>query len=259
MKIGLIGCGFVGGAIKRAYETYGIDILVYDPYVGYDIDFELIKSCDVVFISVPSPIGENGQCDTSIFESTLEQLQGSTATLISKVTAPPSVYRKLQTKYNNLVHAPEFLVAVTADKDYLEGTFAFIGGDLKHCQQAKDAIVLGQRFLTDIKFCSIEEASMAKYTINTFLALKVSYLNQIYDLCANLDVDYNNVQALLASEVRLGASHMNVPGPDGERGYGGACFPKDTQALLFEASKHNTQFDILSSAVNYNNIVRKIK
>jgi UDPglucose 6-dehydrogenase len=256
IKIGLIGCGFVGGAIKKAYEHYNIDILVYDPYIGYDIDFDLIKSCDVVFISVPSPTGKDGKCDTSILESTLERLQGSKATLISKVTAPPSVYSKLQSKYENLIHAPEFLVASTADKDYLEGTFAFIGGNYEHGLKAKEAIVLGQRYLNDIKFCSIEEASIAKYTINTFLALKVAYLNQINELCNSLKIDYDNLKSLLMSESRLGHTHMSVPGPDGMNGFGGACFPKDTKALVYEANTLGVQFDILDSAIKYNSKIR---
>lgn len=256
MKIGLIGCGFVGGAIKKAYEHYSIDILVYDPFIGYDIDFELIKSCDAVFISVPSPIGTDGMCDTTILESTLEKLKDSKSVLISKVTAPPSVYRKLQQQYKNLVHVPEFLVAVTADRDYLEGTFTFIGGDLEYCQKAKDVIVLGQRYLTDIKFCTIEEASLAKYTINTFLAIKVSYMNQIYDLCSALNVNYDKVKELFSSDNRLGSSHLNVPGPDGQRGYGGACFPKDTLALNYESKQQQIDMTILKSAIEYNDSIR---
>lgn len=256
MKIGLIGCGYVGNAIKKTYNSYNIDLFIYDPFVGYDIDFELIKSCDAVFISVPSPIGTDGMCDTSILESTLEKLKDSKSVLISKVTAPPSVYQKLQQKYKNLVHVPEFLVAVTADKDYLEGTFTFIGGDLEYCQKAKEVIVLGQRQLKDIKFCTIEEASLAKYTINTFLALKVSYLNQIYDLCSVMDINYNNIKELFSSDSRLGSSHLNVPGPDGRRGYGGACFPKDTLALNYESKQHQIDMTILKSAINYNNSIR---
>ena len=256
-KIGLVGCGFVGNSVKKAYEYYGIEVLVYDPYIGYNIDFNLIKDCDAIFICVPSPTTEVGKCDTSILEEVLKQLKGSTAVVISKVTAPPSVYKVLQQKYINLVHSPEFLVAATAEQDYFNSTFAFIGGNKEYCKKAEYYIKLAQRKITETKFCAIEEASLAKYTINTFLATKVAYMNQIYELCKHMKIDYDNVKNLIVSDSRIGTSHLDVPGPDGLFGFGGACFPKDTKALVHESDVLNYGMSILSSVVLYNKQIRE--
>ena len=256
-NIGLIGCGFVGGAIKNAHDLYGIKINVYDLAKGYDTDFGVIKNCDYIFIAVPSPTSPSGECDTSILEETLERLEGSDAVIISKVTAPPSVYKKLQQKYKNLVGVPEFLVAATAQQDYLDETFCIIGGDQYYCKLAEQVIRLTQRNIQTVKYCKIEEASLTKYTINCFLALKVSFLNQINDYCQTTEINYNAIKELIKSDDRLGNSHFDVPGPDGQRGFAGACFPKDTSALFYEGNSQNIDFSILNSAIQYNKTLRK--
>lgn len=259
MKIGIIGAGFVGGAIKNAYDLYDVPVLVRDPDKGYNSTWEELRECDGVFVSVPSPPKNNGEADTSILEEVLENLKGMPGVIISKVTAPPSVYTRLHNEYPNLVHSPEFLVAATANEDFINGHFAFIGGSEEYVQVAEEIIRIGQRNLLDVKFSTIAEAALAKYTINSFLALKVSFLNQLYDLSKELNIDYYKLQDLLSSEKRLGESHMHVPGPDGSRGFGGACFPKDTKALVAEAKNVKVNLSILESAIKYNDIIREKK
>ncbi len=258
MKIGIIGAGFVGGAIKNAYDTFGVPVLVHDPAKGHVVSWENLKSCDGVYVCVPSPTSETGECDTSILEDVLKNLAGMEGVIISKVTAPPGVYSKLQIIYPNLVHAPEFLVAATANDDYLNGYFAYIGGNDDYCKKAEEIIRASQPNLQDVTFCSITEASLAKYTINSFLATKVVFMNQIYDLAQQLGVNWDTLTNMLLSEKRFGNSHMRVPGPDGSRGFGGACFPKDTQALLFEAKRAGVDFTLLESAIKANKKLRNI-
>ena len=256
MKIGLIGAGFVGGAIKNAYETFGVPIIVHDPAKGFISNWEELRSCDGVYVCVPSPTSDTGECDTSILESVLDNLSGMEGVIISKVTAPPGVYAKLQVVHPNLVHAPEFLVAATANDDYINGYFAFIGGDLDYVQKAEAIIRASQPSLRDVTYCTITEASLAKYTINSFLATKVVFMNQIYDLAQQLGVDYGALSNLLKSEKRFGDSHLRVPGPDGSRGFGGACFPKDTAALVYEARRAGVPMTLLESAVAVNKTLR---
>lgn len=254
MKIGIVGAGFVGGAIKNAYDTYNVPVIVRDPFKGFDASWKSIRDCHGVFVCVPSPSKENGEADTSYLEDVLENLKGMKGVIISKVTAPPSVYAKLQTKYPNLVHAPEFLVAASAKQDYINGTFSLLGGCEKYTILAEELIRLGQKNLNFIvKHCTIAEAALAKYTINSFLALKVSFMNQLFDLSEQLEVDYNVLRDLIACDSRIGNSHLNVPGPDGYRGFGGACFPKDVKAIVAEAKKVNTTLNILEVAIQYNN------
>lgn len=256
MKIGIIGAGFVGSAVKNAYDLYDVPVIVHDPAKGYASTWEELKSCDGVFVCVPSPTTASGECDTSILREVLEKLSGMEGVIISKVTAPPSIYKSLHVLYPNLVHAPEFLVAATANDDYIHGLFGFIGGTEHYTKIAEEIIRGGQRNLQEVKHCSIAEAALAKYTINSFLALKVSFMNQIYEFCKETGLSYPNLVNLLQAEKRLGTSHFQVPGPDGKRGFGGACFPKDTAALSFEGTKAGVDLTVLKSAIAYNKIVR---
>lgn len=258
MKIGIVGAGFVGGAVKNAYDTFGVPTIVHDPAKGFVSTWEELKACDGVYVCVPSPTSDTGECNTSILEDVLKNLAGMEGVIISKVTAPPGVYAKLQVIYPNLVHAPEFLVAATANDDYIHGYFAFIGGNEDYCQRAEAIIRASQPSLRDVTYCSITEASLAKYTINSFLATKVVFMNQVYELAEQLGVNFTNLTNMLKSEKRFGDSHLRVPGPDGSRGFGGACFPKDTQALIFEAERAGVDFSLLKSAVDANKKLRSL-
>lgn len=257
MKIGVIGAGFVGSAIINAHDQD--TLVIRDPAKGFNTPLSDFYDCDAIFVSVPSPQTQSGECDTSILEEVIDSLSFyNYGPIISKVTAPPSVYTKLQAKSINLVFAPEFLVAAKANMDYLYGKFSMIGGKSFTCvEKAEQVIRRGQRFLQDVAYCTIEEAALAKYTINSFLSLKVAYLNQIYELANSLEINYNNVKDLIKLDAtRLGNSHFDVPGPDTYFGFGGACFPKDTAALLFESQKHESELSILKEAIVYNKLLR---
>jgi UDPglucose 6-dehydrogenase len=256
-KIGIVGIGFVGGAIKTAMEDVCDLVLVDSDPSRASHEFRDLLKCDAIFICVPSPQGDDGRCDTSILESVLECLQSFTGVIISKCTASPEVYTQLNDKYPNLVHAPEFLVAATATHDYINGKFAFIGGRVQaYRNEAAEVIKLGQRNLEVIHHCTIAEAAMAKYTINTYLATKVVWMNELYQLCEKMGIDYRKVVAMAATDRRIGGSHLRVPGPDESFGFGGACFPKDTAALLKIAEDYNVQMNVLDSAVKKNTLLR---
>jgi UDPglucose 6-dehydrogenase len=256
-KIGIVGIGFVGGAIRDAMKDWCDLVLVdKDPTRGIH-QFRDLKDCEAIFVCVPSPQGDDGRCDTSILESVLECLQDFTGVVISKCTASPDVYKQLNEKYPNLVHAPEFLVAATASRDYVNGRFAFIGGKVKaYRDQAEAVIKLGQPNLEIIHHCSIEEAAMAKYTINTFLATKVVWMNELYQLCTKMNINYGKVVTMASADRRIGSSHLSVPGPDTLFGFGGACFPKDTAALLKIAEDYDVLLNVLDSAVKKNTLLR---
>lgn len=255
-KIGIVGLGFVGGAIRDAMENCNLILVDKDPQKGKNTMSDLFD-CDGVFVCVPTPFGEDGKCDTSILEYVLHQLRDYQGVIISKCTAPPLVYKELNTRYLNLVHSPEFLTAANARRDYLNGTFAFIGGKIKAYRDlAEKLIKIGQPGLKIIHHCSIEEASLAKYTINSFLATKVTFMNEIYQLAQAVGADYTTIAEMVMSDSRIGQSHMRVPGPDCSFGFGGMCFPKDTSALLKYAEELNVQLNVLDAAVKKNTILR---
>ena len=258
-KVGIIGYGFVGKAVAASYYMgFNMDYVI-DPNVPEAKGtYEKMKDVDVVYICVPSPMKEDGECDTSIISSVFDELRkiGYKGLIISKVTAPPKYYKFLGEVHDNVVYVPEFLVAATATQDYLRTSTHYIGcNNRAYALLAKD--VLGECFM-DCRyvFCTIEEASMLKYSINSFLATKVVWMNELKDLCDRVGIDYGKVSGMMVQDSRIGRSHMQVPGPDGQRGFGGACFPKDTNAFLTYAQSADIMLSVLDSAVIKNNDYR---
>lgn len=259
-KIGIIGLGFVGNAIRASYAD--------SPFVQLiEIDSDHTKNCtgtyedledaEAVFVCVPSPQNEDKSCNTQPLVSTLAKLKHVKGVIISKVTAPPITYDYLQTQYPNLVHAPEFLTAANAVNDYLDSKFAIIGGSINaYLNEAHRIIKLGLPALEISHFCTISEASLTKYTINSFLATKVVFMNEMAKLAEAGGQDWNKIRQLIALDRRIGNSHTQVPGPDTFYGFGGACFPKDTSALLKYAESMDVQMNVLDSAVKKNILLR---
>ena len=259
-KIGIVGLGFVGGAIREAMDLSNkVGLVLVDPQKGYNNSISDLQDCSGIFICVPSPQGDDGSCDTSIMESILAQLKSInyTGVIISKCTAPPNVYEQLNHDLPNLIHAPEFLTAANANLDYRNGSFAIVGGRISaYLKEAERIIRMGQQNLKEVQYCSIGEASLAKYTINCFMSTKVIFMNEIYKLAKAMELDYDIVANMVKMDKRFGSSHLQVPGPDSAFGFGGACFPKDTSALLKIAEELNIDLSVLNSAVKKNTLLR---
>jgi UDPglucose 6-dehydrogenase len=256
-KIGIVGLGFVGSAIAESMEGMANLVLVdKDPSRGTHT-FKDLADCEGVFVCVPTPMSTDGKCDTGILEYVLIQLKDYKGVIISKCTAPPSVYQALNDQYPNLVHAPEFLTAANAVRDYANGKFAIIGGSVGAYQRDAERIIrFGQTALEQVQHCTIQEAALSKYAINSFLSTKVTFMNELYALATKTGQDYNKIANMVAMDSRIGNSHMKVPGPDGEFGFGGMCFPKDTSALLKYAEQQGVQMNVLDAAVKKNLILR---
>jgi UDPglucose 6-dehydrogenase len=155
------------------------------------------------------------------------------------------------------VHSPEFLTAANANRDYLNGKFVFIGGRISAYQHEAERIIrITQHNLNKVIHCTIGEAALAKYTINSFLATKVAFMNEIYFLSKSLDLDYNKISQMVSCDERISRSHMSVPGSDGLFGFGGMCFPKDTSALLKYAEQAGVVMNVLDAAVKKNTLLR---
>lgn len=261
VKIAIIGLGFVGNAIHKSFDGWMSDdtVSVIDPAKGYNTGYNEIKDFDAVFVCVPSPQSADGTADTSILEQVLRELAyvDFKGVIISKVTAPPDVYQRLQESYPNLVHAPEFLTAANAEQDYRGGRFSIIGGSVTaYKNEAERIIRMSQKGLNSVMHCSIQEAALAKYSINSFLATKVVFMNELARLAEKLDCDWDTIRRAVTMDTRIGTSHMQVPGPDGEYGFGGMCFPKDTSALIRCAEQAAASMSVLDTAVKTNLILR---
>ena len=257
-KIGIIGLGFVGSAIESSLE-YSTKLVIMDPSKGRNATYEDLIECSGIFVCVPTPQDDDGTCDTSILGGILRSLhsRGYTGVIISKCTAPPNWYKAMNILYTNLVHVPEFLTAANAGIDYENGKFAFIGGRIPaYVREAERIIRMSQRSLETVFHCTADEAAMAKYAINSFIATKVVFMNELEALCSKTGIDYNTVAHMITKDQRIGSSHMQVPGPDGAYGFGGPCLPKDVNALLRYAEKTGTIMNVLDAAVKKNTLLR---
>jgi UDPglucose 6-dehydrogenase len=107
--------------------------------------------------------------------------------------------------------------------------------------------------MTDIK-----SASLFKYMMNSYLATKVTFMNEFKKLADSEEVDWHGIKELSRHDYRIGTTHMDVPGPDGERGWGGACFPKDIAAIQMEALDLNTELELLGRVEDINKKHRKL-
>lgn len=256
--IGIVGLGFVGGAVKESMKSVADLILVDKDSSKNQNNFSELFDCKAIFICVPSPEKTNGECDVSILIDTLKKLKDYNGTIISKTTAPPNIYKELNDLYPNLVHSPEFLTAANAVHDYLDAKYLIVGGsNIKHMETANKIIRLGQTRVQTTHYCTIDEASFCKYVINTFLATKVVFMNEMYLLSNELGVNWNKVRELIAlDQRRIGNSHTQVPGFDNQLGFGGMCFPKDTHALLKLSEQYKIPLNVLDAAVKKNVLLR---
>jgi len=203
----------------------------------------------VYFVAVPTPMREDGSADTSIVESVLDSLASvrwdkkSCRIAVVKSTCPPGTTERWNKKYAKtslrVIFNPEFLTEANAVSDFKNQDRIVLGGPRPYINTVK--MVFEAAFPTvPIVKTSSTTAEMVKYTTNVALAVKVSLANELSQICEaldqrGLDIDYDKVIEYAALDKRLGTSHWKVPGPDGRRGFGGSCFPKDINALMYVA------------------------
>ena len=263
--IGIIGQGFVGNAVYQKFSSF------YEVFT-YDLDkdkcnsslSDVIFKCETIFVCVPTPMKKDGSCDTSIIESILgeEDLLADNIeakrTIIIKSTIPPGTTARFNNRYESLsiVFNPEFLTERNAVADFENQDRIIIGGPRPTTTEVKTIFSKVFPKAHIIKTDSTH-AEMVKYTTNTFLATKISFANEIYQLCGKLNIDYDKVIEYATLDDRLGDSHWGVPGHDGDLGFGGHCFPKDLAALLYLSRKYNTTNNVLCATQETNNNVRE--
>lgn len=229
-KIAVCGCGMVGNALSKILT----DAILYDPPKGIGSELELNRA-DYIFICVPTPVGANGECDTSLVEGVVGLLQGEKVVII-KSTVIPGTTEKLQKKYpqHKFLFNPEFLTEATADQDMCYPDRQLVGYTKESFEIAGD-IMMMLPLAPFERILPATEAEMVKYFGNTWFATKVIFANQMYDLCEKIGADYEIVKDCVAPDKRIGRSHLEIF-HKGKRGYGevpySKCLPKDTRALI---------------------------
>ena len=258
--IGIIGQGFVGNAVYQKFKNY-YDVLTYD------LDESKCNSSEqetldnkLVFVCLPTPMKSDGRCDTSLVEYAIKRCSefGIAKTVVIKSTVSPGTTARLNSLYPNMsvVFNPEFLTERNAINDYENQTRIILGGPRPGTTELKQVFSKVFPKAHIIKTDSTH-AEMVKYLTNTFLATKVSFANEMYQICEGVGVDYDKVIEYATQDDRLGTSHWNVPGPDGDFGYGGHCFPKDVKALMVVAEDMDIIPLMLAATDVKNNEVRK--
>lgn len=255
--IGIIGNGFVGNAVYQNFRDK-VNCKVYDVDKNRSLNtLEEVLKQRYIFVCLPTPMRSIGECDTSILDSFFENLpENIEGTFVIKSTVPIGTTKKYSKQYK-VIHNPEFLTARNAVHDFRNSERNVIGGDYELCY--KFAVMFGEMFphIPNI-IVSSDESEAIKYFSNTFLTLKVAYFNKMYDMCEKLGMDYEKVCMGVKSDSRIGESHTKVPGIDGDRGFGGTCFPKDLNSLIVQMENNEINADFLKEIWKYNQEIRKV-
>ena len=260
LKLGIIGHGFVGKATDFGFNK-NIEKYIVDPKLGTNIqDLEDFKP-DIIFICVPTPMSDDGSQDSSIIEKVINELiiTSPSSVKVIKSTVLPSVLERVAKLDNKIIYNPEFLREKHANKDFINSEMIILGGEKKSAVKVSAAYNNHSRCITaNFVFTDLTTASLIKYSINTFLATKVVYFNELNSVFEKMNVKdkWETVVDVIAQDSRIGSSHMNVPGHDGRKGFGGACFPKDSLAFAKYAQSLGVGFSLLEKAIKVNNKIR---
>jgi len=247
MKLTLIGFGFVGNAVHNILKDQ-YDVKIVDPKYTTD---EITDDSDGYIVCVPTPSSDIGACDMSIVNDVIGQCPDDKPILI-KSTISLEGWEIIKGYNKNITFSPEFLTAANANEDFKNQKIMLFGGD--DTDFWEDIFILVKGFKA--VYGTVEELILTKYLRNSFLATKVAFFNEVYDFCATTNIDYKKIANLVGIDERITESHMQIPGPDGERGFGGACFPKDTMALLLTGLYYKTPFSILGQVVESNKRIK---
>lgn len=253
MKIGIAGYGFVGKAQELLISNHGqYDILLSDPRLGLNDD---LTEADAVIIAVATPPAEDWSCDVSNVIDVISSLPTNIHILI-KSTMSVEGWDMIRTMFpdHSICFSPEFLREASWQDDafspniYLGGDTDFWDGFFTEVfQYEPDSVML------NITVADPRELIVGKAFRNSFLATKVAFFNQIYDYCQAYDLDYNQVRNTICDDIRIGYSHTDITE---QRGFGGHCFPKDSNATVMSGRKKDVHLSILQEAIDYNNDVR---
>ena len=259
MNVGIIGQGYVGSAIKLGFQDH-YNVLTYDKFdlakSTHPKISDLVSETNIIFVCVPTPMRKDGTCYTGIVEEVIREINETADDhiIVIKSTIPPGTTDRINKEYTNstVIFNPEFLTEENFLDDFKNQNRIILGGDRIGTNKLRQIYSKVFPKATIVK-TGAKHAEMVKYFTNTFLATKVSFANEMYNVCQQLDLDYDKVVEYATYDERLGKSHWAVPGPDGDFGYGGHCFPKDLSAIINEF----TTYGLLEAVEQVNDQVRE--
>lgn len=236
--IGIIGYGYVGKAVDNAFKCGS---LISDPKYNSTTIHDIVSVNPVcIFVCVPTnPDEPNFLTLLSVLDDINKT--GYNGPIVVKSTVLPGYL-----KGSNIVYNPEFLTQRTSDTDFINPEMIVMSGE-----RAYEVVDIYKTYsdvtMNNLHVTDIDTACLLKYTMNCFYGLKVCYMNHIYDIAKNVGADYDGMINILKDHQWMGTHHYDVPGPDGKRGFGGACLPKDIQMFT---SEHDVP--LLKHVLKYN-------
>lgn len=256
-QIGITGVGMVGGALLHHFHSQKVKPLIYDPPKGLGSVGE-INRAQIIFICVPTPFDKQRGFEMRYVEDSIRLLSGEKIIVI-KSTVVPGTTARLQQDYaqHRFLFNPEFLVEERALKNMMKPDRQIVGYTNQSKAIAPQILSLLPRAPFE-KIIPAAEAEMIKYFGNVFLAIKVTFGNQMYDLCQKLGIDYEIVRECASADPRIGPSHLDVH-HGGYRGYGGKCLPKDIRALIQLADMLGIDLKLPKVAEEINNQLMELQ
>ena len=246
MRIGVVGVGTVGGAVADGFELQGYRVMRYDPGAGYD---GLIIDPDIIFICV------NDTGDTKNVTDAVRVWHDAADVIAIKTTVPPGTTDRLIEQYgNHIIYCPEFLCDKTALADFLKPDKLIFGTST--LGNALDKLAkLHKDFDAPIRVMHPVEAEILKLALNTFYAIKVTFANEVNDLCERYECQYDAVQEGMELDRFVHANHLDID-HNGYRGFGGKCLPKDIKMFLYAGACENYIARLAGEAVSLNALRR---
>ncbi len=270
-NIGIIGQGFVGSAIREGLKNfYKVSTYDIDETKSNQTLERVCLDSDIIFVCLPTPMRKDGSCDTRILERAIDNIEQtciqfgrhqSRPIIVIKSTVTPGTTERISLKYIDsypemiICFSPEFLTEANSFDDFKNQTRIIIGGPRPATGVIKQMFRKAFPTIPIIK-TGARTAEMVKYFTNCFLASKVTYANQMFQICSNNEIDYDKVCEYALYDERIGKSHLAVPGPDGDLGFGGHCFPKDLSAMINFSNVAGVESDFLKAVKDYNDKCR---
>ncbi len=247
-RIGVVGAGVVGKAVQ---QLFGPDTVMYDPKPGFCHDQEAVNACDAAFVCVPTPMGSDGACDTSIVEEVVSWLE--TPLIIIRSTVIPGTTDRLREAYNKrIIFQPEYTGETVAHPfaREAESNFVILGGPQADTSYAADLYKCYHNSMIRFHFCDAVTAELTKYMENAFFAVKVTFVNEFYDIAKAHGVDFNVLREIWLADARISRDHTFVYSDN--RGFSGRCLPKDVNALVHSCLKSGYDPRLLRATLKIN-------
>lgn len=278
----IIGLGYVGSSLSYLCDNNKIKYNVCDInkkegcFNYYSNISDLVKNSEKenetnwYFICVPTPNLESGECNIKIVEQLVKELDKKTkktSFILIKSTIPPGTCDDLSEKYKNnkIIFNPEFLREDTYKEDVMNAKFLLLGCKNLELIELQQIFKMFRETLykhnsqIDLISKTYKECEIYKYTLNTYLGMKIIYFNEVYEICEKLNINYNNVKDLLKLDERIGKYGTAIPAHDGYLGHGKSCLQKDLTGMMHVRRKLGLNSNILNEVRKRNLELRKIK